>query len=333
MEGQKPKAIALLSGGLDSLLAAKIVQAEGVEIIGLHLLSPFGCREDVQKTADSLGIRLIIREKGEPYLDMVKNPKYGIGRSVNPCIDCRIFMFDIAEKVRREEGADFIITGEVLGQRPMSQQRVSMDLIDRKSGMEDSILRPLSARLFPPTHPERVGWVNRERLHAISGRSRKEQFALIENYGVSNFSAPGGGCLLTELAFAPKLRDFYKNEHYENSTERLAQSELLRYGRHFRPNGDFKFIVSRDEKENALLEEKWRNANGTFFYPDSFLGPNAVALGKMTESARHLIGEVIVRYGKCKEKPGRIAYQSMLESGTYEVQAPISEERLGALRL
>lgn len=334
MDSPKRKAIALLSGGLDSLLAAKIIQEEGVDVIGLHLVSPFGCRENVETAAASLGIRLIFRDKGESYLDMVKKPKYGYGKSVNPCIDCRIFMFEMAEKVRLEENADFIITGEVLGQRPMSQQRVSMDIIDRKSGMEDKILRPLSARLFDPTLPEREGWVSRDRLHAINGRSRREQFSLVQNYDIKTaYSAPGGGCLLTELAFAPKLRDFHKNEHFENSTERLAQSELLRYGRHFRLGPEFKFIVARDERENNIFEEKWLNANGTLFYPDSFLGPNAVALGKIDETARKLIGEVIVRYGKCKDKPGRIAYKSLSDSGTYEVVGPISEERLGALRL
>jgi tRNA-specific 2-thiouridylase len=334
MPNQTRKAIALMSGGLDSLLAAKVIQDQGVEVIGLHLLSPFGCREDVEKSAQALGIRLICRDKGEAYLDLVANPKYGYGKSVNPCVDCRIYMFQIAEIVMQEEGADFVVTGEVLGQRPMSQQRTAMELIDRKSPLEDRILRPLSAHLFEPTLPEREGWVSREALYGVQGRSRREQLDMAERLNLTAFSAPGGGCLLTEMAFAPRFKDFFAHAHYATTEEKLIQSELLRHGRHFRSSPRAKIIVARDQKENELLESKWRPAGGTLFYPIGFGGPSVLALGTVEEEEKRLIGEVILRYGKVKadENP-QIAFEARDGQGVYPVTKPISDEQLGELRL
>ncbi len=336
MEAKTHKAIALLSGGLDSMLAAKIVKDAGIEVLGLHLFSPFGCRDEVQKAAKALDIKLLVKDKGEAYLELVGNPKYGYGKAMNPCIDCRIYMFQMAEVVMEQEGAEFIVTGEVLGQRPMSQQRTSMELIDRKSGIEDRILRPLSAHHFEPTLPEREGWIKREDLFAISGRQRKEQLALVEKYGITEYSAPGGGCLLTETSFAGRLKDFYKHEHHTNSDERRVHSELLRFGRHFRISDKTKVIVARDEKENEELESRWTQANAAFFFPVAHNGPSAVLLGDCGEPEKNLVGELIARYSKGKGKEGNeteIRFESKGGSGTYLAARPISDERLEEYRL
>ena len=239
-----PKAIALLSGGLDSALAARVIKDQGIEVIGLHLVSPFGCKNEVQKTADSLGINIVFKEKGEAYLDLVKSPQYGYGKNMNPCVDCRIYMFELAEQVMQEQGAHFIITGEVVGQRPMSQQKQAMQLIDKKSDSENRVLRPLSAHLFPPSLAEINGWVDREKLFGISGRSRTEQLEMAKNLGLENYAAPGGGCLLTESAFSNRLRDFFKHESVDISTEkRLVDSQLILLGRNFKVSDNCNIII------------------------------------------------------------------------------------------
>ena len=331
---RKPKAIALMSGGLDSTLAARVVRDQGVEVIGLHLLSPFGCREDIEKSASAAGVPLRFKEKGEAYLDLVQNPRYGYGKNMNPCIDCRIFMFQLADVVRQDEGADFIVTGEVLGQRPMSQNRTSMDLIDRQSPVERLVLRPLSAHCMAPTIPEENGWINRESLFQISGRSRKDQIALAEKLGIKDYSAPGGGCLLTESAFSTRLRDFFDHKAHHTTEERLAQSELLGLGRHFRVSEKAKVIVGRDEKENEKMDRLWRKAHGTHFFPDNFDGPSVILIGDHGPSEEELIGAMIARYGKGKELDSRIIrYEGAETTGTFIAGQPIAEERLNQLRL
>ena len=282
MTDKKRKAIALMSGGLDSTLAAKLVKDQGIDVVGLHLLSPFGCREEVAKSASSIGIPLLIKAKGESYLDLVENPRYGYGKNMNPCIDCRIFMFTLADVVMRDEGADFIVTGEVLGQRPMSQQRHAMELIDRKSppSLDRLIVRPLSAHCFETTLPEEMGWIDREKFLSIAGRSRKEQMALATKLDLRDYSTPGGGCLLTESGFSSRLRDFFKHPTFTNTGERMAQSELLRVGRHFRLSETTKLIVGRNQQENEELTAHWREANGAFFYPSNFDSMPAFYLGR-----------------------------------------------------
>ena len=331
---RKPKAIALMSGGLDSTLAAKVVRDQGVEVIGLHLLSPFGCREDVEKSANAAGVPLHFKEKGEAYLDLVQNPRYGYGKNMNPCIDCRIFMFQLADVVRQDERADFIVTGEVLGQRPMSQQRNSMELIDRQSPVDRLVLRPLSAHCLAPTIPEENRWIDREKLFQISGRSRKEQMALAEQFGIKDYSSPGGGCLLTESAFSARLRDFFDHKTHQSSEDRLAQSELLGLGRHFRISDQAKVIVGRDEKENEKMNRLWSKARGTHFTPDNFDGPSAILIGKHGSTEQEIIGAMIARYGKGKELATRIIrYEGVETSGTFVAGQPIEEERLNQLRL
>lgn len=331
---QKVKAIALMSGGLDSLIAAKLVKDQGVEVIGLHLLSPFGCREDVEKVADSIGIELVFREKGEAYLDLVQNPRYGYGRNMNPCIDCRIFMFQLADIVRQDRGAEFIVTGEVLGQRPMSQQRGAMNLIDNHSPLGDRVLRPLSAHHFEPSFPEVQGWIDREKLLSISGRSRKEQLAIAEEWGLKHYSNPAGGCLLTDSQFSSRLKDFFSYQTHSTSEERLSQSEMLRLGRHFRFSEEAKAIVGRNEKENLELRRLWAKTKGVFFSPVNFPGPVAVFFGKPSLEAREQVGKVIGRYGKSKTlETIDIQEEENDTVSTFTVTQQMTDEELERYRL
>jgi tRNA-uridine 2-sulfurtransferase len=329
-----PKAIALLSGGLDSLLAAKIVQDQNVEVIGLHLSSPFGCSEKVGEVAASLGIRLIIKPKGETYLDLVKNPKHGYGKHFNPCIDCRIFMFLLAEEVRREEGADFILTGEVVGQRPLSQRRTAMEFIARKSELEDRVLRPLSAHSFEPTLPEREGWVLRDTFPRISGRGRKLQLELVKQYGLTQYSSPAGGCLLTDAAFSQKARDFFLHEDEENPT-RLAEAELLRLGRHFRLSASTKVVLARNHAENVQLSEHWtaRQTIGALFCPMDFEGPSAIGFGPLSSEDLQVVGELIVRYAKKVGPHNKIRCHTSERAKDYSVSRALPEAQLLEMRI
>jgi len=210
------KALALLSGGLDSTLAVKIIQDQGIEVIALNFTSPFclcggkqGCASI--SMAKQLGIKLKIINKGKEYLKIIKNPKYGYGKNMNPCIDCRIFILKKAKQYAKKIDAKFIFTGEVLGQRPKSQHMKALRIIDKETGLKNKILRPLSAKLLPETEAEKKGWVNRDELLAISGRSRKEQISLAKKFNM-DFFCSGGGCLLTYKEFSSKLRDLFEHK-------------------------------------------------------------------------------------------------------------------------
>jgi len=253
MEKNRLKAIGLLSGGLDSSLALKIILDLGIEVVCLNLKTPFCTCDSKGKCSSSelsekFNLRLIRIFGGEDYLKIIKNPKYGYGKNMNPCIDCRIFLFSKAKELMEKEKADFIFTGEVLGERPMSQRRDAMKLIEKQSGLSGLILRPLSAQLLEPTIPEKDGWIQREKLLAIKGRSRKPQISLAENLGISDYPCPAGGCLLTDANFAKRLKDsFLYNE------DSLRHIGFLKIGRHFRLPSKAKVIAGRDETENKLL--------------------------------------------------------------------------------
>ncbi|MBI4405274.1 MAG: hypothetical protein HY537_14015 [Deltaproteobacteria bacterium] len=326
----KPRAIALMSGGLDSTLAARLVKDQGVEVIGLTLTSAFGCRSEVQKSAEQIGIRLRFKDKGKEYLDLLKNPHYGYGKNMNPCIDCRIDMFKITHSIMLEEAADFIVTGEVLGQRPMSQRRDAMDIIDRDSGVRGLVLRPLSAHCMEPTLPELKGWIDREKLLGIIGRGRHTQFELAQMLGITEYGTPGGGCLLTDAGFSSRLRDFFE---FDNKEFRHERSALLRYGRHFRLSGQTKVIVGRDDEENKALALRWKDAGCTYFEPQNFPGPSAIAWGKVEEQERAVVGGMILRYSKKHQTQAQIHFESEAGEGTVTVEHPLAEEQLSAYRI
>ena len=296
-------AIALLSGGLDSLLAARMVKDQGIEVTGLHLLSPFGCREDVQKAADAIGVPLIIKEKGPAYLDLVENPRFGYGRNMNPCIDCRVFMFQLADVIRQEKGADFLVTGEVLGQRPMSQHRHAFQMIDHHSPVEGLVLRPLSAGILDETIPEKEGWVKREEFMKISGRSRKAQIELAKNFGLKEYSAPGGGCLLTDANFSARLKDFFDLPTFEEESQKMEQSAILTVGRYFRLSPETRISLGRNHTENMTLREKAPKAGGLFVELKEGEGPKAAIFGKPTEEAKAWTAGAIAFYTKVALTP------------------------------
>jgi tRNA-uridine 2-sulfurtransferase len=323
-----------MSGGLDSSLAAKIILEMGVDVVGLHLSSPFACREKVESMAERLGIPLIVREKGEAYLDLIQNPRYGYGRSFNPCIDCRIFMFQLADIVRQEQNADFIVSGEVLGQRPMSQVRRSIQKIDAETELNDRVLRPLSAHSFAPTMAEREGWVERDKLFRITGRGRKEQLSLAEKYGIKDFPNPAGGCLLTETSFSGKIRDFFSHDSKAGTEGRMEHAALLRVGRHFRISDRQKIIVGRNHEDNVAIEKAWHSLGGNLLVPENFEGPAALALGPMDETFRTLAGNMLTRYAnKRGDVSPKVSLRNAIETSSFIAGDGIEEEELRKYRL
>jgi len=298
----KNRAISLISGGLDSALATKLLLDQGVDVVGLSFTSPFSSKRErsegfqAVRTAQELEIRLILKEKGPDYMDVIRNPKHGYGKNMNPCIDCRIFMLRKTREVMAQEGADFVITGEVLGQRPMSQRRPTIELIEKESGLDSLILRPLSAKHFPPSRPESEGIVDRELLLDIAGRGRAAQFSLVEKYGLTEFGDPGGGCLLTDAAYSSRLRDLLT--HDPGFT--MLDINLLNTGRHFRINERTKLILGRNKGENERLHSLWVPPYA-LLYPIGFTGPLGIIKGDVGSEVVAIAGNIVSHYGKNKE--------------------------------
>jgi len=310
------RALGLLSGGLDSALAARLLIDQGLEVIGLHLESPTACRSDVREVTRALGIRLEVRPKGEEYLRLLRSPRFGYGKNMNPCIDCRVFMFHIAKQIMDEVGAEFVFTGEVVGQRPMSQARNALTLIDAEAGLQNRILRPLSAKLLPMTGPERQGLVDRERLLSISGRGRETQLALADRLGLAHYESPGGGCLLTDANFSVKLRDLFEHVPEERTT--LEDVRLLRLGRHFRVRNDLKIVLGRNREENLQLKA-FANAERWLLEPENWNGPNALVCGPRGEDSLQEALVLMARYSRSPEPHHAVHW---LEDGQ-ERRAPL----------
>lgn len=250
----KVKAVGLLSGGLDSTVATKLMIELGIEVIALNFITPFcictrkGCKHEASRVAREFGIEIKIINAGEEYIQVIKNPTYGYGKNMNPCIDCRIFMLKKAKEFMKKEEASFLFTGEVLGQRPMSQRKEPLGLIEKESNLKGLILRPLSAKFLEPTIPEKEGLIDREKMLEIKGRSRKPQMNLAKGLNVYNYPCPAGGCRLTDFNFAGKIRDSFE---YEEDT--ILDMHLLKYGKHFRLPKKSKLIVGRNERENEMI--------------------------------------------------------------------------------
>ena len=248
------KAVGLLSGGLDSTLAVKLMIDQGIEVHVLNLVTPFctctrkGCKHEASRVAKLFNVPVKIISAGKEYIEMIKNPKHGYGKNMNPCIDCRIFLFQKAKKYMEEIGARFIITGEVLGQRPMSQHKKALNIIEKESETEGLVVRPLSAKFFPPTIPEEKKWIDREKLLSIQGRRRIPQMELAKEFGINDYPCPAGGCRLTDSQFAKRLKEAFV---YGECS--IKEIQLLKYGRHFRLESGAKVIVGRNEEENRVL--------------------------------------------------------------------------------
>jgi tRNA U34 2-thiouridine synthase MnmA/TrmU len=277
------KALGLLSGGLDSTLAVKLVLERGIDVEAINFVTPFClCRKGgcgASEAAKAFKIPLKMVSAGTDYLRVVRNPKFGYGKNMNPCVDCRIFMLKKAKRYAREIGAKFIFTGEVLGQRPMSQHRGALALIEREAGLEGKILRPLSGKLLPKTEAEEEGYIDKAALRGISGRSRKRQIEMTKEFNIVNYPCPAGGCLLTDREFANRLRDLF--EHKKRVT--IKEVNQLKVGRHFR-FGENKIIVGRNEAENGVL---LRTKQKTDFYLEvaNFGSPTSILQGPKTKRA------------------------------------------------
>ena len=331
------KAIALLSGGLDSILAVKLMLEQGVEVEAVNFLTVFCTCTTRGKTclasksaADKLGIKLKVFEVSKEYFEVIKNPKYGYGSNINPCLDCRIFMFKKAGQYMKESGTEFLITGEVLGQRPMSQRRDAMRIIERESGLKGLILRPLSAGLLEPTIPEKAGLVDRERLLSISGRSRKPQMRLAAQLGINDYPCPAGGCLLTDPGFARRMKDLIK--HKQDFT--VNDIQLLKVGRYFRLAPEAKLIVGRNEEENDKLS-KLAQKGDLCFYPISVKGPIGIGRGGFNNDYLFAASSIIARYsdGDLEQKL-EIEYKDVSSSLTRQVTVlPMAPQEIEELRI
>jgi tRNA U34 2-thiouridine synthase MnmA/TrmU len=347
MAAEKIKAVGMLSGGLDSTLAAALVKRQGVEVRGVNFSTGFcvddhkraGIRNDDRqkpkrhealRAGSDLEVPVEIIDVSKEYQDVVTRPKYGYGSAMNPCIDCRIFMFRRAKRYMEDVGARFIFTGEVLGQRPMSQHRRALDIVARDSGLEGYLVRPLSARLLPPTEPEKRGWLDREQLGDISGRSRKKQMELAERLGVADYPQPAGGCCaLVDENFARKLEDLWEAKGEKSYT--VEEALLLKVGRHLRLSPRLKLIVGRDEGESRFLE---RYAEGrTLLRPASRKGATALAEGEPTGEEILSLASIVAFYsGERGEPEASVECVANGASRTLEVK-PAGLEWIDTLRI
>ena len=296
------KAIVLFSGGLDSLLTTRILQSQGIEVIALHLGTPF---QDPSPRAavwaEKFGIEIVTRRFGAEYLKMLANPHWGYGKAVNPCTDCRIMMLQAAAELMREKNADFVATGEVAGQRPNSQKLHQLELISRKSGLGGKLLRPLSAKMLTPTEMERSGLVDRNKLFSYAGRSRSQLISLAKTeFGIHPIPQPSTGCLLAEKSFAPRIRDLLER----NPEPSLWDAQALLFGRHLRLDERIKAIVSRRESDGkrTVAHFKREDRSPSFLMtPKNFMGPSVLIIaspgsGPFTDGDYALAGSLMLRY-------------------------------------
>jgi len=288
------KALCVFSGGLDSILAAELIRAQGIEVLGISFSTPFFGPSQAKKSAHSINLPLKIVDITEPHLRMIKAPKHGMGKHMNPCIDCHALMCKIARQMMEPEGASFVITGEVLGQRPMSQNKQGLEVVARDSGLGRLLLRPLSAKHLSITIPEEKGWVDRERLLDFKGRSRKPQMALAKRLGIDKYPSPAGGCLLTDEVFSRRLKDLLSQDHVS-----VQQIELLKVGRHFRLSPHAKIAVGRNEKENNSIRDL-AQPDDIIFSCQSIPGPTALLSGEYDMDVLKKAAEITAAYSDAK---------------------------------
>ncbi len=329
------RALGLFSGGLDSILAAKVMQHQGVEVLALNFTSPFfGCSPALDgepvaaRYAERYGIPFRSIPLGEAFLEMLRQPRHGYGSALNPCIDCKTFMLRCARELMVEHQADFVFTGEVVGQRPMSQRLDTLNLINRESGLGGLLLRPLSARYLKITIPETEGWVRREDLPAIRGRGRKDQMRLAAELGIDEYPTPGGGCLLAEESYIPKVKDLL-----DHHLLLVRDFHLLRTGRHFRLSNSCKLIVGRDSADNEKILAAIGLGETTLRWADGG-GPLVLVVGETDESALRLAGRVLLRYTRApKGEPARLSVQKDGRRTDLAVVNDLQEAELEGLRI
>lgn len=344
--GERIKAVGLLSGGLDSTIAAAMLMRQGIEVQGLTFYTGFCVvehnrraktrkKKPVRNEAFQAGAKLeipveMVDISGPDYLKVLTDPKYGYGSAVNPCIDCRIFMFQRAKEYMKEIGAHFMFTGEVLGQRPMSQRTQPMRVIERDADMEGLLLRPLSAKLLPPTVAEEKGWVDRDQLGDIQGRSRQAQMQLAKDYGIKEYPSPAGGCcFLTDKNFARRVMDFFKYEGKENLT--MDDVMLLKVGRHFRLSEGCKVVIGREEGENKFLDRytpgRWKMETV------GITGPTTLIEGEPSDEELKIVAGMTARYAGVEDfSAARVKYCYEDNEGELTTTA-VDEDMLDGWRL
>ena len=295
------KAIALFSGGLDSTLAIKLIIDQGIEVLAVNINTGFGSTKDrlehMQSMCEQVGAELRIIDIQSEYLqDVLFDPKYGYGKNFNPCIDCHAKMFAVAKRIMEDEGASFLISGEVMGQRPMSQNKDAMQTVLNESNCDGLLLRPMSAQVLAPTIAETNGWVDREKLEGITGRSRDRQLQLVKEIGLENFESPGGGCLLTDENFGKKMFDFIKYDKFE-----VRDIPLMKFGRHFRLAEGAKLVVGRNQEENGYLQDI---DNDKFYHLKTvgLPGPHGMLSKSASDADKELATKIVLTYCKTSEE-------------------------------
>jgi tRNA U34 2-thiouridine synthase MnmA/TrmU len=332
------KAIALLSGGLDSSLAVLTLLGQGVEVTAVTFLTHFGCdisdssscSKDPFQAAQKFGFQVKLCHLADKFIGIVKNPKHGHGKNMNPCIDCRILMLREARSLMELTGADFLVTGEVLGQRPMSQRRDTFPVIDREAGVEGLVLRPLSAKLLKPTRAEISGLVTRDKLHAFSGRTRKPQIALARELGLTDYPAPAGGCLLTDPIYSYRLKDLLAHDPDPS----VRDITLLKYGRHFRYSPSCRIIVGRNKEDNDAIESLVSGGDTTLSAPDTG-SPLTLVAGAADDAAVLQAASLTARY--CDKKTANRVTVSVFRGMDIHLQdiaaSPADALTLDAMRI
>jgi tRNA U34 2-thiouridine synthase MnmA/TrmU len=328
---EKVKTVALFSGGLDSILAVKLMLVQGVTVEALNFVSPFcrcegkgGCT--ISETASNLGVPIKRIPVDQEYLDMLKNPKHGYGRYMNPCIDCRIYMFKKAKDYAEKVGAKLLITGEVLGERPMSQRREALDMIEKEAGLTGKILRPLSAQNFPETDAEIRNQVDRTKFLSITGRSRKQQIELAQQFKINDYPCPSGGCLLTYKEFAAKVQDHL---HYKNHLT-FNDIHLLKIGRHFRYQKE-KIIVGRNKQENQQLLTL-KGENDISFEVKGCGSPITILQDPKTKRTDTIAAAVTAKYSDNNDPKVKVNFVSKSEEGIIHVE-PLQDDMIDEIRI
>jgi len=332
------KAVSLLSGGLDSILATRIVQDQGVDVLALHFITPFfgddkrGREAEVEAAYGAkYGIRLRIVDVSDEYLEVLANPRYGYGKNFNPCVDCKIFLIRKAAEIMHREGAQFLITGEVLGQRPMSQRRDAMNAISKQTGVREILLRPLSAKLMPPTAAERNGWVDRSRLFDFSGRNRKPQMELAATLGITEYPTPAGGCRLTDPTLGQRVRRYF--ETTPPPERRAGDLRLILVGRPFRFPGGSLFTMGRSRGENEVVARLFQEGDEFAHILDA-PGPQGLFRPRGAEDERALAASALLRYCPKATAESLVGFGSERESPGRPVRAErATDEHLAPWRL
>ena len=331
------KAVSLFSGGLDSVLATKIILDQGIDVVALHCKTVFwgkGAYDQaigvLRARAETTGAKFEVLEIDDEYFKIVKHPEHGYGKNLNPCIDCKILIFTLAKKYMEKIKASFLVTGEVLGQRPMSQNRAMLNMIEKKSNTKGILLRPLTAKLFDPTIPEQKKWLDRDKLYDFSGRSRKPQLSLAKKLNIKDFSNPAGGCLLTDKDFSKKMKDLMEHENNFDKND----VEIMKNGRVFRISKNVKLVVGRDERQNSVLENLAKD-NDCQFMTTSIAGPVAIGRGNLSKTDIELASSIVAYYSDIGDQESvDISYMKLPNKDQIIINtSPILKETLMKIRI